>query len=533
MDRQSLIGFGLIFVIIVTWSYFVSQFYESKQASDVKEKAGQETRVDSRDGKLTRSNGGKNENENGAIQVRSLPSQTHAKPVNFYRMGTEKKLEVETELFRAAVSSKGATLVSFVQKKHLAYDHSFFDLITDKSGSTSLLFKMRNGDVVSTKDVFFQVNVNEGKQLRGDSIFVLKFEALMDSVSETKLKIEYEFKGNSYVVGYRVGIESKGESAIIGNAYQVVWTGGLGFSEKDRKDEISFSHVNVLMGDEIAKLDAEEEKVVYKQELEGNTKWVTVQNKFFMAALIPSSPSSGVYLYGERTGTDANAVETYTVALKESSSEKSDDITNSTHNINKLYLLYIGPMDYEVIKLLKVELERAMDFGWEWLTRPFAEYIIIPLFEMLENFFTSYGIILILFALIIKIVTFPLTISQTRSMRVMTAVQPKLKKLQEQYKNDPMRLRTEMSKLYRESGANPLSGCLPVLLQFPILIALFNVFRSSIQLRQQGLSLYYLTFNILSILQQFVTNKFTPTPIKPIGIETIHIKTKKKKGGDK
>ena len=151
------------------------------------------------------------------------------------------------------------------------------------------------------------------------------------------------------------------------------------------------------------------------------------------------------------------------------------------------FSLYFGPLDYNIVKAQNAGLEKIMDFGWDWLTRPFAEFIILPVFSWLNTFISNYGLIIIIFALLIKLVTYPLSMASTKSMKKMSALQPALKELQEKYKDNPAKLQSELGRIYKEAGVNPLGGCLPVLLQMPLLYAMFYVFRSSIQLRQHGL----------------------------------------------
>ncbi len=97
-----------------------------------------------------------------------------------------------------------------------------------------------------------------------------------------------------------------------------------------------------------------------------------------------------------------------------------------------------------------------MDFGWDWLTRPFAEYIILPVFSWMNKFIHNYGLIIIIFAFLIKLVTYPLSLASTKSMKKMAALQPMLKELQDKYKDNPAKLQSELGRIYKEAGVNPL-----------------------------------------------------------------------------
>jgi YidC/Oxa1 family membrane protein insertase len=123
-----------------------------------------------------------------------------------------------------------------------------------------------------------------------------------------------------------------------------------------------------------------------------------------------------------------------------------------------------------------------VDLGWRWVVRPFS-LVILWLFQALHSVIPNYGLVIIVFSILIKAVFHPLTKKQMRSMRRMQEMQPRLAKLKERYGKDPQRMNKETMKLYREAGINPLGGCLPLLPQMPIFYALFQVFRTSIELR--------------------------------------------------
>jgi YidC/Oxa1 family membrane protein insertase len=125
-----------------------------------------------------------------------------------------------------------------------------------------------------------------------------------------------------------------------------------------------------------------------------------------------------------------------------------------------------------------------MRFALDFMVRPIAQYFIIPFFTFLHSFIPNYGLVIIVFAIALKILLNPLTKKQTESMRRMSGLNPKMTAIREKFKDDPTKANQQIMKLYKEEGINPASGCLPLLLQLPILYALFGVFRSTIELRQ-------------------------------------------------
>jgi YidC/Oxa1 family membrane protein insertase len=143
--------------------------------------------------------------------------------------------------------------------------------------------------------------------------------------------------------------------------------------------------------------------------------------------------------------------------------------------------LYLGPLEYNHIKNLNVELENIMNFGWFFI-KPISHGVLYLLTSM-HKFVPNYGVLLIIFSVLVKILVYPLTKKSYHSTKEMQAIQPLIMELREKYKGDPQRLNKETMKLYKEHGVNPLGGCLPMLLQMPLLFALFIVFRTTIELR--------------------------------------------------
>ena len=390
--------------------------------------------------------------------------------------GKEQLLKVENDLFRATLSTKGATLKSLVLKQHLDSNHKAFYLVSnEKNGALSLLFLTKEGKKIDTRDLYFRsVTLDTLRTIGGKESYAVSYH--LDVAPQQAIDITYHFGGNSYKVDYDVKLTGFG-NALAGNEYQLQWDGGLTYSEKNRQDEAQSAIAGAFLGGSMVKLAASKENQAYREEQSGEAKWVAVRNKYFVAALIPQGRTEGIFLDGKRK---VNDFADYVVALKMA-------VPSASSVVDNRFSLYLGPLDYNIVKAQKVDLEKIMDFGWDWLTRPFAEFIILPVFSWLNTFIRNYGLIIIIFALLIKLVTYPLSMASTKSMKKMSALQPALKELQEKYKDNPAKLQSELGRIYKEAGVNPLGGCLPVLLQMPLLYAMFYVFRSSIQLRQHGL----------------------------------------------
>jgi YidC/Oxa1 family membrane protein insertase len=190
--------------------------------------------------------------------------------------------------------------------------------------------------------------------------------------------------------------------------------------------------------------------------------------------------------------------------------------------------LYAGPKEYDTLKALNVGLEDMIDFGFfifgSW---SFVKAVAKPIFYILRfihDYIPNYGITIILLTMAIKVIFVPLQYKSYKSMKMMRLIQPKIKEVQEKYKGDRDRLNKELMKLYREQKVNPLGGFLPMFLQMPVFVALFNVLYTTIDLRQAPFMLWVKDlsvqdpFYVLPILMgatMFIQQKITPTTMDP------------------
>jgi len=276
----------------------------------------------------------------------------------------------------------------------------------------------------------------------------------------------------------------------------LIWDKGLRNTEKNLYDDVqTYSAAYISHNKETSDLWFAPSDITDSAEevsISGAIDWAAIRTKYFIAALIPenaqrASIQAVPYLFDK-----GSVVPSYSSAIFKAGNSLSASI-------------YVGPLDIDYINELNTSLDRIMNFGW-FIIQPFSRGVLW-LLKTMHSFGLNYGIILILFAFLIRIITGPLMKKSFESSQNMQKVQPKLKKLQETYKNDSQRLNQEMVKLYKEEGVNPLGGCLPMLLQMPLLFSLFLVFRSTIEFRgapffgwisnlAQPDTIFYLPFNI-------------------------------------
>ena len=293
-----------------------------------------------------------------------------------------------------------------------------------------------------------------------------------------KITKETVFSGNSFEIEHIFFIE--GASELIQNP-QIFWLAELNPTEKNISEDRQYSSAIINQGGTVTHytVGAALDDKLESSYLPGTTNWVAVRNKYFIASLIFNSPFDFARVEAE----NSVFINDETFPVFRLSAGKNNNSNNALS-----CKMYIGPLDIDHIRKTNTNLEDTMNFGWKIL-HPISKgilWILKKAYLVLPN----YGFILIGFALLVRFATGPLTRKSHESSKKMSEIQPALKKIQTKYKNDSQKLNSEMMKLYKNSGVNPLGGCLPLLLQMPLLYSLFIVFRSTIEFRGEPFILW-------------------------------------------
>lgn len=407
---------------------------------------------------------------------------------------TEEITTVETDLCIIELSNKGGNIHKLFLKKfknwYSLHDNGNDDyyrtsvqLINYSRGNTyDLSFVSSDGKAINTGELAFKSDKSAGKHtITGEDSLVISFKLIIDAGKE--IVKTYTFYSNRYEISSDIELIGLND-LISNNEYDLVWSNGLRFVEKNTVDESSSSNSSVYYGDEQVIVDASSVGEKEQEDFNGKVDWVAVRNKYFATIIIPKDPSTvnGAYLEGQIEDiANLGKAEFYNVRLNLP--------FKNTNYEKKSFLLYIGPVDYSTLKDLGSNLEALVDFGsffgLKFIVRPIAEYVLLPLFNFLHLFIPNYGFVIVVFSIIIKIVVYPLTKQSYQSMKKMQLLQPKIAEIKEKYKDDQQKISKETMKMYQTYGVNPAGGCLPMLLQMPIFIALWGLFRTAIELRQQ------------------------------------------------
>ncbi len=277
----------------------------------------------------------------------------------------------------------------------------------------------------------------------------------------------YQFRVSHQLVADNVGISAWGLS----------WAGGLrktevGSGARGRGDYFQGAvHAEGKVQRKGAR-HAEEEPLVYP----GTTYFVTSQNKYFMAAIVPTGDAQGpAKLWSVAGSADSEPSLGAEIMVERSAGGLASDRID--------YEIYVGPQNYAEIKTLDLGIEDAMDLGMKWV-RPLSR-TVLKFLIWLHGFIPNYGFVIIIFSAAVNLLFFPLTYKSTKSMRDMSALKPQLDAMKAKYKDEPQKMSEATMKLYKSAGVNPLGGCLPILLQMPIFFALYAVLFRTIELRQE------------------------------------------------
>ena len=452
MNRKTLIGLILIGAILLLWPTYLDVVFPEENPPVSPEK------------KLVVSS---KEKEILVVSTEKILSPDTQKKEGF--------VKIQTPLFSAIVSNKnGGSISSFSIKKHLKEGEKEIQLV-DSQNKENLLVSYINlsGEEVFL-DGFWSFSQKENLVLdEKNQVAKLSFyTSTPDGVIEKSLL----FNHNSYAVVIDTDLEGIEENVLDGK-FRLDWIGGIPLTENSRQESL-FLEGLVSQGGSIQSYRVGSASLFgggtsqierTSKRYSGGTDFAGYRTKYFGIFLIPQK-------------TDFVEIEKY------GSSERPgvDILTSQEINFKKT-ILFFGPLEYDQIASLGVGLEDKL-LGWQWLSS--ISWLIYTIMVFLYGLIPNYGIVIILFAVLIKAITYPLMAKQLRSTKKMQKIQPELNKIKLKYKHDPALQQKKMSALFQESGVNPLAGCLPMLVQFPVLIAVFMVFRNTIEFRGEPFFLW-------------------------------------------
>ena len=470
MDRNTITGLVVIALILIGYSYFMSPSKEELKAMHVRDSIA---RVEAQRAAALE----KERQADFAAQQQNTETQQAGTEAIFKQDSLPvEQYTLENNKIKLHINTKGGCIDYVDLKGYRTHDSLPLILWKDHKSSMGLNFYARNKQI-NTADLIFVPNTNQ-KELNAEGAEqVLTMRAYVD---ENKyLEFEYKLAPDSYMVDFNINTYNLNDViASNTNFLTLYWGVDMPQLEKSRDFESRYTGVyyNFSNNDvEHLSLTGDE-----KVDLPTSVKWVAYKQQFFSSVLIANESFPNVLV--------STANNTNPGFLKTADAEIS--LPYSGKAIEKYDMrFYFGPNSYPTLREYgkDIELPKLVDLGWKWIAW-FNRYVVIPIFNFLEtNVTLNYGLIIFLLTLIIKLVLFPLTYKSYMSQAKMRVLKPQIDEINKKIPADKaMERQQAVMKLYKKAGVNPMGGCLPMLLQMPILIALFYFFPGAIELRQKS-----------------------------------------------
>ena len=467
-NKSTIIGFVLIFAIMMGFSWYQSRQYSEQMAAQAQ--LDSIARAEQMAEMAMEALNQTQQDASTGVKVMNMPAykdslltEARLADASIYKLSND-KVEIE-------FTTKGAQPYSVKINDYMTFDST--DLYLVKPGYSEYGISVFAGENINTKDLVFQVAEHT------DSTIVMR----LPFVNGGYIQQSYKLENDGYMLQNELSFVGLG-NVIPRNVsmLDIDWSLVVPRLEKGFKNEMQYSKLNYYFsGDKKPEIIGRGRDA--SKRIDTKTKWFAFQQQFFSALMTSknefASADFDIDFYSE---------EEYKAdgKLMACSANLRSDFQAGSDNIVLPYEFYFGPNDYKTLKKYDQKYEKIIPLGG-WLVAWFSRLIIIPTFDFLGRFLTNYGLIILLMTLFIKLLISPLTIKSYKSSAKMQVIKPEMDKINAKYPNekDAMKKQQATMDLYQKAGISPMGGCLPMLLQMPILFAMFRFFPASIELRQQ------------------------------------------------
>lgn len=501
MEKRVVIFLVLSLAVILGYDFLLKQFGLLPPSAPVQETPSQESAGPSAEGGSHQEKNIDPAQANGAAppQPESKPGAAASDPAV---LPTERTVTVETDLIRVGLTARGGVISSWELKQYrtappeqkpvqLVYQGGKFRGPLSITLSNAALEKTLREGLYAVESDFATLDASHPV-----GHITLRFE---DAAAGLRLQKRLTFHQGSYVVDVAVTMEGISEpyDVVLGTNFGIVeWGDGL---------------IGLIGSASLVDGKVEKETPDHELERKGAVQWVALQDKYFLSVVMPQG------------GTAA-------LVKKEGDKLVSSSVRMAplADGASSLLQLYAGPKEYDTLRSLNVGLEDTIDFGWfifgSWSVVKAVAKPIFYVLRFINDYTHNYGVTIILLTMGIKMLFVPLQYKSYKSMKQMQVIQPKVLAVQEKFKDDRDKLNKELIKLYRDHKVNPVGGCLPMVLQMPVFVALFNILYMTIDLRQApfigwitDLSVQdpYYVLPIIMGVTMVIQQKITPTTMDP------------------
>jgi len=499
MDKKSIIGILLIFVILVVFSIINKPSKEEIEAGKHKQDSIAQVELQQAVALQEHANQLEQQNVSTVPDTTNPEMQLQEKTTEFgvfgaAAIGVEEFSTLENNLMKITFSNKGGRIYSVQLKNYQTHDSLPLMLFDGEKTKFGLNFFAQNRSIETDNFFFTPVNgeketVVTGPEVKKGSEGKIKFNTQnpggkgsvtfrLEVAPEKYVEYVYTLAYNSFLVNYDVNL--KGMNDVIASnqtylnfnwSYYVPRQETISKFGEDRYTNITYK----FFEDEVNNLSTSKSE---EKDLNTRLKWIGFKQLFFSSIIIADETFASANIKQEKLEKDPKYLANFSADITLPYEAKPNETTGVQ--------FYFGPNHYQTLKQYDLDLERQVYLGYP-VVREVNRFVIIPIFNFLRKYIDNFGIIILLLTIFIKTVLFPFTFKSYLSQAKMRVLKPEIDELTKKFGNDKaMEKQQATMALYKKAGVNPMGGCLPMLLQFPILIAMFFFFPTSIELRQES-----------------------------------------------
>ncbi len=381
---------------------------------------------------------------------------------------------LENELVRIKISNKGGQVTEVLMKNYDTYNKLPLYIIKDHNSSFNLSFATQDNRNLQTKDLFFEPTLSKN----GDhQTLSMKLKVASDKY----LEYRYELKPDEYMLDFAIRTQGMGDAINTSQNINLDWDLKSFRTEKSVKYENQYTDLRYVYNDGdfdyMSPMSDEDEEDVER------VNWFAFKQQFFASVLMSDAPLEKVKLTSKNLVQDEFIDTVYTKQY-----HASIPLQAKNGELNYDLNMYYGPVDYTILsKYEGKNLDRIVSLGWgifRWINK----YAFVPVFAFLSSFIGNFGIVIILLTIVVRIIMSPVVYKSYLSSAKMKVLRPEMTEINDKYKGkeNAMKRQQETMALQRKAGVNPLSGCIPALIQMPVFFALFRFFPANIDIRQKG-----------------------------------------------
>lgn len=464
-DRNTVVGFVILAALFIGYFFYTNKEQEAYR----KNKAAEQARLDS----IAAANRPKYDSlamKLDSVHTDSMNRVARQGSFKGAGEGTEQVIYAENDLFKVALTTKGGRPKWVELKKYKNMDSGHVRLAASAFDDLSYTINTANGQSEQTSNLFFS-QIDSVQNPDGSKTFSLTLAS--DSTSSSLLTHRFTIRPGEYMIDFSIYLRGA-DKLLTQGTMNLTWN----YTAHQQESDISFEKQNTQVGYVTdGEFDYHTIGRRSSKEFADPVSWVGVRQRFFNTFLIAKNNFSSGKITWEIPSDEKKTI-VQSIANLQAKLPVQSEVTAD-------FRIFYGPADFHTLKRYELKLDKLINLGQGMyaFVRPLNRYIILPVWDFIAGFVTSYGIVIALLTLFIRLLISPLTYKSYLSGAKMKVLRPEIAKLKEKYGQDQQQMSMEQMKLFREAGVNPLGGCIPALFQIPIFFALYSFFNANTDLR--------------------------------------------------